>query len=169
MILIFNGKFGPAFVTQITDALGALGVTAGRLEFRQGTSRSDHIATYGEVDVSLDPFPHGGGVTTIESFLMGVPTVTLLGDYICGRTGASYLTLFGLGQAVARTPYEYVRHAVMNAEDTWTLDDRMGLRHKALASPLMDATAYAGAVDAAYRAAWVEWCERQNSVQAPGD
>jgi protein O-GlcNAc transferase len=104
-LILKSGEYDDSeIVRQITSALVALGVDADRLEFRPGTNRHDHLATYGDVDISLDPFPHAGGVTTIESFLMGVPTVTLLGDYICGRTGASYLTAFGLGHAIARRP-----------------------------------------------------------------
>jgi protein O-GlcNAc transferase len=158
-LILKSGEYDDSeIVRQITSALVALGVDADRLEFRPGTNRHDHLATYGDIDISLDPFPHAGGVTTIESFLMGVPTVTLLGDYICGRTGASYLTSFGFEAAIARTPHEYIRHAVVNAEDTWTLEDRQSLRLCALRSPLMDREGYARAVDDAYRAAWTRWC-----------
>jgi protein O-GlcNAc transferase len=144
---------------QIASALGTFGVEADRIAFKGGSSRFDHLSAYGEVDISLDSFPHNGGVTTVESFLMGVPTVTLLGDYFCGRTGASLLTAFGLGHATARTPFEYINHAVSMAEDTWTLEDRQALRHRVMTSVLMDEDAYAGAFEEALRVAWREWCE----------
>jgi protein O-GlcNAc transferase len=143
---------------QIAAALGAFGVSSDRIAFRGGSSRTDHLAAYREIDISLDPFPHNGGVTTVETFLMGVPTVTLIGDYFCGRTGASLLTAFGLAHAAARTPFEYIKHAVSMADDTWTLDDRRALRRRVQSSILMDQSAYAGAFEDAVREAWRTWC-----------
>lgn len=145
-------------VQQIGAALAAFGVVPERVTFRGGTSRYDHLAAYGDVDVSLDPFPHNGGVTTVETFLMGVPTVTLLGDSFCGRTGSALLTAFGLGHATARTPHEYVNHAVSMADDTWTLEDRRALRLRVQTSVLMDQGRYASAFEEAVRACWRRWC-----------
>ena len=147
--------------TQIGSALGAFGVTPDRLDFRGGTSRHDHLLAYGEIDISLDPFPHGGGVTTVESLLMGAPTVTLFGEYLCGRTGASLLTVCGLRHAVARTPFEYVNHAVSMADEDWTHDDRLALRRRVRESVLMDQDAYATAFEDAIASAWRQWCMTQ--------
>lgn len=149
-----------ATVAQIRGPLTALGANPEHLEFRLGSARYDHIGTYNEIDVSLDPFPHAGGVTTVDSLLMGVPTITLLGDYICGRTGASILTTLDFQSAVARTPFEYVNHAVSTAAETWTTEDRQAIRRRLCASILMDDDKYATAVEDAYRAAWRTWCER---------
>jgi len=110
------------------------------------------------VDVSLDTFPHNGGVTSVESLLMGVPTVTTGGDYLCGRVGLSLMAAFGLSHAVARSPIEYISHAVGMAEDTWTLGDRQALRRRVTKSILMDEDAYASAFEDAVRVAWREWC-----------
>lgn len=157
-MILKSGEYkDTALVGQIRGALTALGVDPERLDFRQGSARYDHIATYGDLDISLDPFPHGGGVTLVESFLMGVPSVTLLGDSICGRTGASIMTLLGFKQAVARTPFEYVNNALSLSEDTWTLEDRRGLRRRLTSSILMDEDKYASACEDAYRSAWRAW------------
>ncbi len=167
-LLLKGGEYqDAAIVRQITDALVALGVDAERIEIRQGTPRYDHLTAYGDVDVMLDPFPHNGGVTTVEAVLMGVPPITLLGDYVCGRVGASLMTALGFKAAVARTPFEYVNHALDTAGQAWTHGDRVGLRNRLLGSVLTDAAAYAGAVENAYREAWQVWCAGRRAV--PGD
>lgn len=158
-LLLKGGEYtDETIVRQILDALDAHGVERGRVEFRFGTSRPDHLAAYGSVDVALDPFPHNGGVTTVEAFLMGVPVISLLGDYVCGRVGASLLTTLGFKDAIARTPFEYVNHALSTSAETWTHEDRQGLRNRVCGSILMDTDRYATAVEEAYRTAWREWC-----------
>ena len=143
---------------QITDAFSALGVTADRLEFRYGTSRPEHLASYNDVDVALDPFPHNGGVTTCEAFLMGVPAITIQGGYICGRVGVSLMHALGFQESIARSPQEYVRNALDTGRETWTHAGRLALRHRMLSSPMTDDDGYPAAAEAAYRDAWREWC-----------
>lgn len=167
-LLLKGGEYqDAALVRQITDALVALGVDAGRLEFRQGTSRYAHLEAYRDVDVMLDPFPHNGGVTTVEAVLMGVPPITLLGDYVCGRVGASLMTALGFKGAIARTPFEYVNHALSTGAETWTHEDRLALRNRLCGSVLMDTDRYAAAAENAYREAWQVWCAGRRAV--PGD
>lgn len=148
-------------VRQIRDALVALGADAGRIEFRGGTSRYEHLQTYNDVDIMLDPFPHNGGVTTVESVLMGVPPITLIGNYVCGRVGASLLTTLGFKDAVARSPFEYVNNALSSGRETWTIEDRRAFRRRAFGSIMMDADGYATAAESAYRDAWRRWCAEQ--------
>lgn len=167
-MILKGGEYkDPSMVEQIAGALGALGVDRGRLDFRLGSSRPDHLAAYNDVDVMLDTFPHGAGVTLVESVLMGVPPITLLGDYVCGRVGASIMTTLGWDSAVARTPFQYVNHALDTAQVTWTLQDRQMLRRRVQRSILMDADRYASAVEDAYRDAWGEWCAQKNAEVAP--
>jgi protein O-GlcNAc transferase len=168
-VILKGGEYkDAAMVDQIAGALGALGVARARLDFRPGTPRTDHLAAYNDVDVMLDTFPHGAGVTLVESVLMGVPPVTLLGDYVCGRVGAAIMTALGFPNAIARTPFEFVNHALATSAEAWTQADRQALRRRVGNSILMDADRYAGACETAYRSAWAEWCKQRNAVQ-PGD
>ncbi|MCC6417944.1 MAG: tetratricopeptide repeat protein, partial [Gemmataceae bacterium] len=57
---------------QLVDDLVARGVARERIELRGNTSHQEHLAAHGDIDILLDTFPHGGGVTSVEALLMGV-------------------------------------------------------------------------------------------------
>ena len=159
MLLKSPGLGDPSTRERIAAAFARHGVGADRLAFLGLTSRYEHLATYGQVDLHLDTFPQTGGVTTLEGLVMGVPSVTLLGDGVTERISGSFLTILGLDSLVARTPEEYVRAAARAAADLEPLaEQRACLRERLLSSPICDARAYAQAVEAAYRALWRRWC-----------
>jgi protein O-GlcNAc transferase len=162
LLMKFNGLEDPAQRGRILAAFAEGGVDAGRVELLGGSPQAEHLATYARVDLALDPFPHGGGVTALEGCWMGVPAVTLTGDRIVGLLGPSFLTTLGLSDFVATTPDAYVEIAVRAAGDIDRLAAlRAGLRERMRASVLCDHAAYTRAVEAAYRAMWRRWVERQ--------
>jgi protein O-GlcNAc transferase len=139
--------------------LARLGVDARRVTILGGTPQPEHLAAHAEIDVLLDTFPHGGGVTTLDALYMGVPTVTLLGERVAGRLSASFLTVLGLERLIAGSVDEYVETAQeVAARPAWLAEERTTLRARLLASPLCDAQAYTRAVEAAYRGMWRRWC-----------
>ena len=144
---------------QLVAELVARGVARDRIELRGNTTHHGHLATHGDIDILLDTFPHGGGVTSVEALLMGVPVVTLLGDRVAGRLAASFLTILGLDDLVAASPEAYVAIAARLAADRDRLaHERATLRTRLLASPLADADRYTRAVEAAYCEMWQRWC-----------
>jgi predicted O-linked N-acetylglucosamine transferase (SPINDLY family) len=146
---------------RLVDDLVARGIGRERIDLRGGSSRGEHLATHNEVDLALDSFPHGGGVTSVEALLMGVPVVTLLGRGVAGRLTAAFLKSLDLDELVATTPDEYVTIAQAAAGRlTWLAEQRSSLRERLLASPTGDTRAYTRAVEEAYRGLWREWCAR---------
>ncbi len=135
------------------------GIPPRRLVFAGGTSRADHLAAIGSVDIALDSFPYSGGLTTLETLWMGVPVITCPGDTLASRHSFGYLTTLGLTDAVAADEQGYERLAA-----TWALDrDRLGairagLRSRMLASPLCDASGFARDFAMACRLAWDRHC-----------
>ncbi|MDD2467327.1 MAG: tetratricopeptide repeat protein, partial [Desulfobulbus sp.] len=88
------------------------GIDPFRLEFLPAENRKkDHLALYGRIDISLDPFPYNGTTTTCESLWMGVPVITLCGDRHAERVGASLLSSVGLEELIAYDKEEYLRIA----------------------------------------------------------
>jgi predicted O-linked N-acetylglucosamine transferase (SPINDLY family) len=143
----------------LLDGLAAYGVAPERVTIMGGTSQYEHLATHAEIDIMLDTFPHGGGVTTLDSFLMGVPVVTLLGERMPGRLSASLLGSVGLSDLVAQTTEQYVEIATALAGNLDRLVQiRTTLRERLLSSPLGDRHRYARAVEDAYRTLWRRWC-----------
>ncbi len=144
---------------QLVADLVARGVARERIELRGNTTHTEHLSAHGDIDILLDTFPHGGGVTSVEALLMGVPVVTLLGERVAGRLAASFLTILGLGDLVADSPEAYVAIAARLAADRDRLiRERETLRPRLLASPLADADRYTRAVEDAYRSLWRRWC-----------
>jgi len=118
-----------------------------------------YLDSYSQIDIGLDPFPFGGGITTCDALWMGVPVVTLSGETPVGRGGRSILSNLGLPGLVAGTPDHYAQIALElagNFEQLTTL--RQGMRGKMMASPLLDAPRFAREVEAAYRQMWQFWC-----------
>jgi protein O-GlcNAc transferase len=167
-LIVKSGSQDPESARQrLIDDLAALGVSRDRVEVRRGTSQYDHLAAHADVDLMLDPFPHGGGITTLEAMLMGVPTVTLLGERVAGRLSASFLAVLGLEQLVAKTLDEYVALAVDVATSAeWLASERASLRERLLASPIGDARRYTQAVEDTYLELWQRWCSEESGVSS---
>lgn len=138
----------------VLDIFQRHGVSPQRLELVGYQSWADYIQTFGRIDVALDPFPYGGGITTCDGLWMGVPTVTLSGRTAVGRGGRSILANIGVPELTAHSQQEYVHLAA--DFDRW-IQLRPALRDRMLASPLMDAPRLARDVEAAYARMWAEW------------
>ena len=146
---------------RLVDDLAARGVARERIELRGHTSQSEHQAAHADVDIFLDTFPHGGGVTSVEALLMGVPVVTMLGERVAGRLAASFLTTVGLTDLIAQTEDEYVQIAVQLAADRNRLvRERETLRERLLGSPVANPELYTRALEATYRELWQRWCAK---------
>ena len=131
------------------------GIAAGRISLQGSTTREVHLATHQEVDISLDPFPQGGGVTTWEALYMGVPVVAKLGTGVTSRVAAAIVSAVGLSDWVAADDDEYVDIALR-----WTRD-RLATIRSELPSQIerrCSPAEYTKAVEAAYRAMWQKYC-----------
>ncbi len=55
------------------------GIDPHRIEFVPPQSRRGYLQTYHRIDLGLDTFPYNGHTTSLDTFWMGVPVVTLVG------------------------------------------------------------------------------------------
>jgi protein O-GlcNAc transferase len=141
------------------------GVSATRIEFFTPRLRRQYLEFYHQVDIVLDSFPYNGHTTSLDSFWMGVPVVTLVGQTVVGRAGSSQLTNLGLPELIAHSPEQYVHIAQALALDLHRLGElRKTFRERMQCSPLMDSPRFARNIELAYRQMWRKWCEKQSSV-----
>jgi predicted O-linked N-acetylglucosamine transferase (SPINDLY family) len=120
--------------------LEAAGLPAERVEFLSGGVDFLALEHYRRIDVMLDTVPYNGITTTCDALWMGVPVVTLPGDWWGARASAALLSHLGLSEWIASTPEDYARIAGRLAADRASLARlRADLRPRLLASPLADA------------------------------
>ena len=139
-----NTQFkSPAVEADFRGRLAAAGIEPARVTLLGAVRREAYLQSYGEVDLVLDTFPFTGGTTTCEALWMGVPTLTLAGDTLLARQGASLLTAAGLTDWITADADDYVTRAVAWANALPRLAQlRQNLRPLLLASPLADAARF---------------------------
>ena len=127
------------------------GVDPARVQFIGRVLPAEYFRLYQQVDIALDPFPHGGGTTSCDALWMGVPLVTLAGQTPVSRGGLSILSHLDLRQYAAQTGEQYIRIAFSLAQNPDELAQlRLSLRDRMHSSLLMDASSFARDVEGAY-------------------
>lgn len=124
----------------ILAVLDRSGIASDRVEFVSKQSWLGYMQTYNRIDIALDPFPYGGGITTCDALFMGVPVVTRRGATGVGRLSYSILCNIGRSDLAADSPQQYVDIAINLAANPTRLSElRSALRPALQASPVMDA------------------------------
>jgi len=141
---------------RVLKAFEQNGIDLSRIEIRSSTpSLEEHLASYSEMDIALDPMPYGGTTTTCEALWMGVPVVTLRGTTHAGRVGASLLGAAGLPELIADSDEAYAPLATRLAADReGIVRYRSTLRARLAASPLCDGPGYAARLEHTLRGMW---------------
>ncbi|WP_171095120.1 tetratricopeptide repeat protein [Usitatibacter rugosus] len=151
-LLLKNDTLGEAAAcAAVREEFLRRGIDSVRLELRGPGSHEEMLLELAEVDVVLDTFPYNGGITTLEALWMGRPVVSLAGDTLVGRQGASILGAVGLADLVARDPAHYIEVACALAADA-PRRARLSasLRNALSVSPLGDAKAFTHRLESLY-------------------
>ena len=143
----------------LLEFLAGHGLPADRVTLIGYQDGPSYMATYGRIDIALDPSPFAGGTTTFDALWMGVPVITLAGDRMASRGGRSILATLGRPEWVADSAEQYVAIARNLAADPARLATiRAGLRDEIRNSPLMDNAGFTRDVERQYRTIWQHWC-----------
>jgi predicted O-linked N-acetylglucosamine transferase (SPINDLY family) len=155
-LLIKDFLLGDAVIrARLLENFAAHGIGSDRIDLIGPTSREEHLAAYRLIDICLDPFPHGGGVSTWETLHMGVPVVTKLGNSISSRHGGGFLAAIDMSDWTAIDDDHYVDIALRS-----TPDRLRTIRHQLpdLIARRCSPAVYTQTVEAAYRTMWETYC-----------
>ena len=101
MALLLMAAPGP-HRQRVRQRFAAATIAAERIDFVPYRPRPDYLCTYHDIDLGLDTFPYNGHTTSLDSFWMGVPVVTRVGQTCVGRGGLSQLFHLDLLELVPR-------------------------------------------------------------------
>lgn len=144
------------------------GIQAHRVILRSSTAgKLEHFASYGELDIALDPLAYNGTTTSCDALLMGVPILTLPGRTHASRVTASLLHRVGLDGWIADDEEDFLRIGAMAAQNALSLKElRMQLRERFLQSPLGNGPLLASDLEQAYREMWQAYCRNVDEHDA---
>ncbi|WP_315763428.1 tetratricopeptide repeat protein [Bradyrhizobium sp. SZCCHNS2005] len=159
-IVFKNGALDQALLhASLIARFVAHGIAESRVSCLGASVRHDHIAAFANIDMSLDPFPLNGGVSTWESLQAGVPVVTKLGVSAPSRMGAAIVNSVGLDQWIAKDDKDYIAIARRHAADPAALAQlRAELPQQVLSSAAGNVELYTRKVEEGYRAFWRRFC-----------
>jgi predicted O-linked N-acetylglucosamine transferase (SPINDLY family) len=139
----------------VLDILKSAEIEPTRVQFEGMRSRVEYLKLYHQIDLALDTFPYNGHTTSLDSFWMGVPVVTLAGPAPVSRAGVCQLRNLGLDELIADNLEKFVQIASALAGDPARLSGlRRTLRQRLEDSPLMNAKRFARNIESAYIELW---------------
>ena len=146
LIFKYKGFDDPGTRDRFTGKFAEHGIAAERLDFRGGTTHGEHLQTFCGIDISLDPTPYSGGLTTCESLWMGVPVVTCPRGRFASRHSLSHSTNAGFTETIASSFDDFVEITASLAANPDRLGKiRASLRPAMATSPLCDLDGFAAA------------------------
>ena len=159
-IVIKNGALqDPLLRDGLVARFVAHGIAQDRITCLGLSTRDQHIAQFAAIDMSLDPYPQNGGVSTWESLQAGVPVVAKLGRGAAGRAAAGIIKAVGLHDWVAEDDDGYIAIALAHAGRPADLAKlRTELPSMVASSAAGNVETYTRRVEEGYRLFWRRYC-----------
>jgi protein O-GlcNAc transferase len=121
-----------AFGARLSRAMAARGLAArGQIKFLPRVDENGFRGLLAMADVVLDTLHWSGGNTSLDALSVGVPIVTLPGEFMRGRQTMAMLQAMGAEELIAGSRNEYVQKALQFASGA-TANEQ--LREKLLAN-----------------------------------
>ena len=113
-----------------------------KIIFLKKSKNSEFMKDYHKIDLALDTFPYPGVTTSFQSYLMGVPVLTLKGFNLNSRCGVSINTNLGLNDFIAENYEDYFKKSISLQNKNELFKLRLSLREKVLNSALFDTSSF---------------------------
>jgi len=140
---------------RLLDRFMKAGILRDRIELVMRLPKKDYFEAFQLFDISLDPFPYNGGVTTVDSLWMGVPVLGIAGSSYVSRQGAMVMHSVGLPEFVAESSDDLIRRAkAWMTRRSELAEIRAGLRERVQTSPIADGRGYVRNLETTLRRAW---------------
>jgi predicted O-linked N-acetylglucosamine transferase (SPINDLY family) len=147
-----------AAMINIAEHFNSLGIETRRLKLQGPSGPLATLDLYRWVDIALDPYPFGGGLTTADALWMGVPVVTLAGPGPLSRQGMGLLFQAGFDDLITFDEDTYFARAVTLAADTAALAQRRAQQRGLMAqSGLCDGPGFAKTFGDMLRMIWADY------------
>jgi len=160
IIVIKNNALDDSFLRDsLIGRFVANGISPDSIRCLGSSLRHEHLAEFANIDISLDPFPQNGGVSTWESLQAGVPVVAKLGIGTTSRLGGAIVKAVGLDDWVAEDDDGYIaiaRNYASMVSDMEVL--RAGLPARVAACAAGNGATYTRHVEEGYRQFWRDYC-----------
>ena len=157
-LLVYRTKLTKSIIRYIKEKFEKRGIDLNRVIFSSKTY-NPHFKAYSLADIALDPYPFNGMSITIETALMGVPTITLVGEGMQSRGAGRINHILGLDEFNASYGDEYVAKAAELANNTAKLEElRKTLREKVRQSDLRcSAAEFTKDIEDKFKKAWADY------------
>jgi predicted O-linked N-acetylglucosamine transferase (SPINDLY family) len=109
-----------------------------KIIFLKKSKSTEFMKDYYKIDLALDTFPYTGVTTSFQSYLMGVPVLTLKGFNMNSRCGESINSNLGLNDFIADNFDDYYKKSISLQDKNKLSNLRSTLRNKILSSSLFD-------------------------------
>ncbi len=126
------------------------GIAVKRLKMIPRLHRGDFMREMENVDIALDPFPYCGGATTCECLWMGLPVVSLAGDFGFARSSTAIVSQAGFPEFVVQSQKAYIGKA-LDLAVAGIAGYRATMRDTMRASVLMDEAGFVRRLETAFR------------------
>lgn len=117
IVVLFDGQV-PTWKALLQARLErAIPDVVDRVVFLPRLARDDYLRLLPQADAVLDTIHYGGSTTAMHALGLGVPLVTLPGDFNPGRMAYAFFQKLGVTDSVATSPADYVERSIRIAND----------------------------------------------------
>jgi predicted O-linked N-acetylglucosamine transferase (SPINDLY family) len=93
------------------------GIDSERIIIKGFEERDSYLNFYNQLDFALDPFPVGGGTTSLDTLSMGVPILTIYGQHLGHRFTSCMNKSLNLNDLICLNREEYIDKAIALARE----------------------------------------------------